>query len=114
MRVCVCVCVCLSVCLPLSLFSPNTVEFCYAYELLLHDFLVYCIHYHNIAVRCTKTGIKHVEEKKKNCPNNYLTFIYLPYYKKEIRDRMIFQNDLNCAYFLCVDMITVGGPFDIF
>ena len=26
---------------------------------------MYCIYYHNIAVRCTKTGIKHGERKKK-------------------------------------------------
>ena len=61
-------CACLSLCLPLSLsdFTPNTVESCYVYvTIFAYDYLVYCIHYHNIAVRCTKTGIKHGEKQNK-------------------------------------------------
>ena len=47
----------------LSCFSPNTVEFCYVYELFAYYYLVYSSHYHNIALRCTKAAIKHGENK---------------------------------------------------
>ena len=66
-RACVRACVCVCVCLPLSLlFFPNIVHFCYVYELFLLMTLVYSKHYHNIAVSCTKTGIKHDRKKGEN------------------------------------------------
>ena len=43
------------------LFFPDIVHFCYVYELFADDYLVYYKHYHNIAVSCTKTGIKQLE-----------------------------------------------------
>ena len=43
--------------------NSNTGEFCYVYRLFLL-MTIYCIHHHNIAVRCTKTGIKHGGKRK--------------------------------------------------
>ena len=70
-----CVCVCVCVCVSLSLRFPPPppppppqyirVLLC-LWTIFAYDYLVYCIHYHKIAVRCTKNGIKHGEKTKQN------------------------------------------------
>ena len=59
------VCLLLSLCLSVSLsyFFPIRLSVVMFMNSFAYDYLVYCIHYQNIAVRCTKTGIKHGERQ---------------------------------------------------
>ena len=46
-------------------FSKHSSFLLCLYTLFAEDYLVYYKHYYNIAVSCTKTGIKHDQKKKK-------------------------------------------------
>ena len=65
MRECVSACVFVSFSLSSFFLSKYSSFLLCLQTLFAEDYLVYYKHYHNIAVSCTKTGIKHDQKKEK-------------------------------------------------
>ena len=93
--VCMCVYVCVHACVfapSLSPIFPPYSSFLLCLWTLADDYLVYYKHYHNIAVSCTKTGIKHDHK------NNNLTLLsVLKFLNKKMQTHFITRVD-SCKW----------------